>query len=84
LAVILGDLPEVFGICKCLVRAKLGEARVLAAAVDAGDSMRREERRARLRNAMRTDGTDVKPVALLDGTDWFWLSNDRIAYRGVP
>ncbi len=29
---------------------------------------------------MRADGTDEKRLALLDGTDWFWLSSDRLAY----
>lgn len=28
---------------------------------------------------MRADGTDVKRLKQLEGTDWFWLSNDRLA-----
>jgi len=31
---------------------------------------------------MRADGTDVKRLAPLDRTDWFWLSNDRLASYG--
>ena len=29
---------------------------------------------------IRADGTDVKRLGLLGGTDWFWLSSDRLAY----
>jgi hypothetical protein len=32
---------------------------------------------------MRADGTDVKRLKQLEGTDWHWLSNDRIAYRAA-